>query len=61
MIYNLVFKIIDKVPVHCVQHFNSYKYRQCHCHGVRVCEYFTVYAFEFITASNASQVMSLKK
>lgn len=48
------------LPVHRVQHFNRYENRKSHGHGVGIREYLAVDTFEFFSASNASQVMSLR-
>lgn len=41
------------LPVHCVQHFNGYEYRQSHRHGMRICENLTVKALEFLATTHA--------
>lgn len=48
------------LPVHSIQHFNGYKYRQSHRHGMRICEDLAINAFEFIATTQARQVMSLE-
>jgi hypothetical protein len=51
---------ISTVPVHGVQHLNGYKYRQSHGHWVGISEDFAVNALEFISATNACKMVSLK-
>lgn len=51
------FNSIIIIPVHGVQHFNCYQYRQGHCHWMWIAENFAVQTTEFVTTTDTRQVM----
>lgn len=48
-----------ELPVHSIQHFNSYENRQSHRHWMRICEDLAIDALEFLATTQARQMMCL--